>query len=47
MSPEAKEKLAGVGANIAGGTPEDFAAAIKADSAKWADVVKHSGAKLD
>lgn len=30
-----------------GGSPEDFAATIKADSAKWADVVKRSGAKLD
>ena len=27
--------------------PEDFAATIKADSAKWADVVKRAGVKLD
>ena len=41
------EKFSKFGDEPAGGTPEDFAAAIKADSAKWADVVKHSGAKLD
>ena len=33
--------------NRRGGTPEEFAATIKADSAKWADVVQRSGAKLD
>ncbi len=30
-----------------GGTPEDFAALIRRDSAKWAEVVRRSGAKID
>jgi hypothetical protein len=31
----------------AGGTPQEFAATIRKDSAKWAEVVIRSGAKLD
>jgi tripartite-type tricarboxylate transporter receptor subunit TctC len=42
-----KEKFATIGDEPAGGTPEDYAEAIRADSAKWGDVVKRSGAKLD
>jgi tripartite-type tricarboxylate transporter receptor subunit TctC len=42
-----KEKFAKIGDEPGGGTPEDFAAIIKSDSAKWADVIKRSGAKLD
>jgi tripartite-type tricarboxylate transporter receptor subunit TctC len=42
-----KTKLAVIGDEPAGGTPEDYAEAIRSDSAKWGDVVKRSGAKLD
>jgi tripartite-type tricarboxylate transporter receptor subunit TctC len=42
-----KEKFAKIGDEPAGGTPEDFVATIKTDSAKWADVIKRSGARLD
>jgi tripartite-type tricarboxylate transporter receptor subunit TctC len=42
-----KEKFARIGDEPAGGTPEEFAATIKADSAKWSEVVRRSGARLD
>jgi tripartite-type tricarboxylate transporter receptor subunit TctC len=42
-----KQKFAIIGDEPGGGTPEDFANTIRTDSAKWADVIKRSGAKLD
>jgi tripartite-type tricarboxylate transporter receptor subunit TctC len=36
-----------IGDEPAGGTPEEFAALIRQDSAKWADVIRRSGAKID
>ena len=42
-----REKLPEMGLEVAGGTPEQFAAHIKSEAAKWADVVKRSGAKVD
>jgi tripartite-type tricarboxylate transporter receptor subunit TctC len=38
-----KEKFAKTGDEPGGGTPEEFAATIEADSAKWADVIKRAG----
>jgi tripartite-type tricarboxylate transporter receptor subunit TctC len=46
-SPMFVERFAQIGDEPAGGTPEDFAALIGKDSAKWAEVVKRSGAKID
>ena len=42
-----RERFALIGDEPAGGTPEEFAAAIRTDSAKWADVVRRSGAKIE
>jgi tripartite-type tricarboxylate transporter receptor subunit TctC len=47
VSPVFKARFGEIGDEPAGGTPEDFAETIRRDSAKWAGVVKRSGAKID
>lgn len=46
-TPALREKFAAIGSESAGGTPEQFGELIWKESAKWADVVKLSGAKVD
>ncbi len=45
--PDVKERLAILGADGVGNTPQHFAAFIKADIAKWAKVVKDAGIKVE
>jgi tripartite-type tricarboxylate transporter receptor subunit TctC len=45
--PEVQAKLQGFGATIVGSTPEALAAHVQAELAKWAPVVKASGAQID
>ncbi len=47
VAPAYKEKFEALGSEGGGGTPEAFAELIRVDSAKWADVIKRSGAKID
>jgi tripartite-type tricarboxylate transporter receptor subunit TctC len=42
-----RNRFAVIGDEPAGGTPEEFAEVIRADSAKWGEVVRRSGARLD
>jgi tripartite-type tricarboxylate transporter receptor subunit TctC len=46
-APAVADKLPELGLQVAGGTPEQFAAHIRKEAARWADVVKRSGAKLE
>jgi tripartite-type tricarboxylate transporter receptor subunit TctC len=45
--PDVREKLSQLGFQILGGPPEKFKATIAADTAKWAEVVKFSGARIE
>ena len=45
--PETKERFLALGAEPVGNKPEEFAAYLKSEIAKWGKVVKESGAKGD
>ena len=45
--PAIQERLAGLGAAPAGGTPEQFSAYIRDDFAKWTRIVKDANVKVD
>ena len=45
--PEVRERFVAQGAEPGGNTPDQFAAFVKAESEKWARVVKFSNAKVD
>jgi tripartite-type tricarboxylate transporter receptor subunit TctC len=45
--PDVKEKMLGLGMDIAGGTPEEFGALVKSDIAKWAKVIREAGIKAE
>jgi tripartite-type tricarboxylate transporter receptor subunit TctC len=42
-----RERFASIGDEPAGGSPEEFAEVIRTDSAKWGDVIRRAGARLD
>ena len=46
-SPAFKERVAAIGSEPMSGTPEQFAAFIRSESAKWAGVIKRAGAKAE
>ena len=45
--PELRKKLDAQGADVIGGTPEQFARLIRDDIPRWGAIVKQSGAKID
>ena len=47
VSATAKEKLGAIGYELVGGSTEQFTALVNREIAKWADVVKRTGAKVD
>jgi len=47
QNPDAAAKLKADGGEVMGGTPEAFAALLKADIPRWGKIVKDSGATID
>jgi tripartite-type tricarboxylate transporter receptor subunit TctC len=45
QSPEVREALARQGAEAVGSTPEQFAATVRAETAKWAKLIRDAGVK--
>ncbi len=42
-----RERLTALGTEPTGGTPEQFAETIKADTARWAKVVSDAGIRIE
>ena len=47
QQPELRKKLGDEGADAAGGTPEQFGALIREETARWGKVVKEAGVRID
>ena len=46
-SPDARERIGALGADIMTNTPEQFAAYIRSEQVKWAQAIRESGARVD
>ncbi len=46
-APMVRERLVAQGLAVKGGTPDEFAGHIRREAAKWAEVVKRAGVKVD
>jgi len=47
VSTAAKERLGASGYELVGGSAEQFAALVRKETAKWGEVVRRTGAKID
>jgi tripartite-type tricarboxylate transporter receptor subunit TctC len=47
QAPDVRARLLALGAEPTGGTPEQFAATIRADTARWAKVVADAAIRID
>lgn len=45
--PEVRDKIIAQGNQVGGGTPEEFGALIRAETAKWGKVVREAGVRAD
>ena len=47
QAPDLRERLRGIGATPGSGTPEQFTAMVRSEVAKWSNVVKRAGVRVD
>jgi tripartite-type tricarboxylate transporter receptor subunit TctC len=47
QQPDVKDRFAQDGTQVVGSTPEEYAATVKSESAKWAKIIKAAGIKAD
>src|SRR6185295_7822692 len=45
--PEINRKIADLGADVVGNTPEEFGAALRAESAQWAEIIKSANIRAE
>jgi tripartite-type tricarboxylate transporter receptor subunit TctC len=45
--PDVRERLQSLGIEVVGSSPDEFAAFMRSETAKWGKIVKDSGAKID
>jgi tripartite-type tricarboxylate transporter receptor subunit TctC len=46
-NPDLQKKMADLGADVIGNTPEEFGAAMRAESAQWAEVIKAANIRVE
>src|SRR5262249_48896984 len=47
MTEKVRESLAKLGADVGGGTPEQFGALVRAETVRWTKVIKDAGIKIN
>jgi tripartite-type tricarboxylate transporter receptor subunit TctC len=45
--PDVRARMASLGMEVAGSTPEELGALVKSDIAKWGKVIKEAGVRID
>jgi len=45
--PDVRERMAGLGMEVAGSTPDELGALVRSDIVKWGKVIKEAGVKVD
>jgi tripartite-type tricarboxylate transporter receptor subunit TctC len=45
--PEVQKRIADLGADVVGNTPQEFGAAMRAESAQWAEIIKSAGIRAE